>query len=594
MVNIPSRDRQKTVLNIPIGGLNSVDNPSEIPDGMAQLTENIEINEAGGIGNRFGYGVLNNTPLSITQTGTVTSISGAFVKFGTGVIISGSAYIGQALKLFNATNLYRIHAIASNAEVQLSNTYTDTINTGSFIITPPVEGIIQFQYGTTKKLLAFGGGKVFSGGTSLVNPGGGGIIFSEVAAGLQNDVNYSFTTYKDKLFFCNGYQFQQYDGTAFSAVSGSPSPSDPKYVNLYTIGNANYLTIAGSATDANKSRLSFSEVNNETSWPAVNRYLVGDRDGGDITGIAKIPNGILILKTNGLFVFQGVPGASGSLTKISEVGCKSPKTIKERKDNVYFVGEDKGKLGSYVYAGGNEPTLLTESIDDRFNDIDRTNEDDFSADIYNEKYYVSFAYASNNVAATRTCYLNKPFSVNSRVFYPWFEHNLPGKCHTIAFDTTTKAEYLLAGSPNAGYVYRLDRQYADSIKDTLFGNSSTITFYYATKAYDFGDISVSKSLFKVFNNLYVDDGDLDGFKLDFDVYKDFELSAGDGATSDNFVMSQPATWSLTANIQQIYENRMTDAVRANVFEFRISGATNDDEYRMFPQTLYYKVEADNL
>jgi hypothetical protein len=589
MTTTPNRTEQKFVIPMPLLGLNTLDNSTQMDPLFATDLSNVELDILGGYAKRSGFTRFNTGMLPITITGSISGITGTHVGGATaGLIWSGVVTAGMIFRMASGSNLYQISNVITNAALGLVSSYADTVTTGSYYIScPGVDGLYPYMSGTVQKLIAFGGGTMFDGGSSATGE------FVNLWASLKDGAQVSAVNYQDKLYFCNGYQYQVYNGVTVATVGGSPVPSDPKYITKYIIGNATYLVVCGSNTDADRSRLSFSDVNAPATYPVANRYQVGEGDGGEVIGAMQCPNGLLVFKTNGIFMFGGVPGASGSLSRLSDISCSSPKTIKLYKGYVLFVGSDKGKLGVYMYVGGNQIDYLSRVVEPSIDNVDKLFLSDITAEIYNNKYILSANSGTDHNNACAEFYLDRiTLDSNGRIVSPCVTANIGRKC--FANVTILGDDYLFGGSSTSGYIYQEFNGITDDTTDNLMGNTAAIDAYITTKDFDFGRIDVNKELLRAYSNL----SSLGAWDLNLDLYTDFSSYGYTRYLIDMEVST--LTWATVVFLvtpwqsaveQKVNEIRFLYPSIAKFFRFKLSNSGESQYFSAFPMTVYYKDES---
>jgi len=87
----------------------------------------------------------------------------------------------------------------------------------------------------------------------------------------------------------------------------------------------------------------FSELNQLDNIPIINYIQLNDLQGGEITGIAKVLNDIVVFMERGVFRLS-VPSYNPTEWSLSEayenVGCSAPKSIVQYNGGVFFLAED--------------------------------------------------------------------------------------------------------------------------------------------------------------------------------------------------------------------------------------------------------------
>ena len=589
MTTFVNRNELNASIPVPILGLNTLDDKSQMNPLMAPNFYNCEMDDPRGIAKRSGFTRFNTGMLPITFTGTITSITTQSVGAATGVVWSGVVTAGLRFRMASGTNIYTVSGLANNATLTLTSSFVDTVNTGSYYISSDVRGLAPFKYGTTQKLVAFADASIFNLGTGASGEP------ANLNDTLTSGTRFSWTTFQDKFYYCNGYEFNTWDGaTTIAAVGGTPAPDDPLYVTTYVNGNATWLVIVGSNTQADMSDIAFSDVNAPGTWPAANIYPVGDRDGGRAIAAKQCPSGLLIFKTNGIYMFGGIPGSSGSLRRVSSIGCNSPHSIVEYEGAIYFVGDREGRLGVFRYIGGNTIQSLADSIEPSLADLKKSVVNQICGSIYDNKYYISGTSSTGTFNDRHfICYINRPFEDAGRMFFPWAEGSRG--YNFLSTVDISGTDYLFSGSPTTGYVYREDNGETDDTTDNIFGNAAAIDAYVTTKFYDFGVPAYNKELLRAYVNINA----VGAWGINLDVYKDFQtygydrypISVDTNALTWAEVVFGVTPWQ-TAVGKTIAEVTFRYPQTARYFQFKWSNATASQYFTVFPMNLFFKQEAN--
>ena len=584
-------DRNEKMANIPVPlrGMNTKDPPHHLPEGQGTDLYNVEIDEIIGIEKRNGFTPFNtaSTVLPRYNSGTIREITGAMV-YGSGTAWTASmCKTSDVLMMFGNSSVYywQIENLVGTATISLYNAYTQTVTASSYVIAPrEIGSIFSYKYATTQKLMAFAGSDAYSATNGLTGS------FTRLSAGLTDYAKVAGITFQDNFYFCNGYEFKYYDGSSIANVAGTPDPNDPKYVGLYTIGNANFIWIGGAETATDYSKFAFSDVNAPGTWPSANVYYAGDRDGQKITGGKPIPGGWAIFKDNSIYVFAGIPG-SGTLRKVvDDVGCLSPRSLVAYEGQVYFVGKQGGKLGAFSF-NGSSVTLLSESIETTLNEMKASGFDDFCGEIYQEKYVISGISASGSYSDRHfICYIRRPFQSDNRIYFPWTYGNRG--YNFLVNNDVSGTNYLFSASPTNGFVYREDTGTSDDTTDNIFGGTSAIDSYCETGWIDFGDISRKKELLR----LYIDATSSGEWNLALKIYFDFsygynqyDIDLGTNVLAWSEVVYLVTQWqqSVTKLVTEVPVNFPSIAKH---FKFRWGNSNINEYFSVYPMSAFYKLE----
>jgi len=592
MTRLIDREEQAANVPVPIGGFNTNDAANFIP--LVQGTDawNVEIDEVLGISKRSGFTTYNSATAVIPKYsgGTVKNITGPMIYGSAAAWTGGVVATGDKFRMEGENVFYTLSTVVGANTLSLASPYTGTLTAGGKYGVAPngVMGMHNYKYGTTQKLVVFAGNDLYAGGTGLLGS------FTALSAGLTDNQRTKAITFQDVLYFCNGYEYNTYNGAAVAAVGGTPSPSDPKYLALYTIGNANYIVIGGSNTDADKSRVSFSDVNAGATYPSANKYLVGDRDGTVITGLAQVGSGMAIFKTNSIYLLSGLP-SSGTLRKIvDDVGCVAPHTLVEQEGFVYFVGRRGGKLGLFRFDGTSSVIGLSDSIEPTLAALNQTYVGNMCGGIYDNKYFLSGTSTSGTFNDRHfICYIYRPFDGTAGAkYYPWCRGNR-GYNFLLNWDSSGVV-YLMSGSPTNGFVYREETDDSDDIADNTFGLTSTaIDSYVFSRWFNFGDSSRKKELLRAYLEL-----DRPGnWNLILRLYTDFQTYGYN--TYNISLRSNTNTWAEITYLVTPWQQSISKAVTelkfdyptfARYFRFRWSNSTADEYFTVYPMICYLKNE----
>lgn len=166
---------------------------------------------------------------------------------------------------------------------------------------------ILIQSGTVLYVYAYDGTTVFSTPTPLAT--------SLNAAKLRSVV------WKDKLYLTNGVDVVKvYDGSSLATLAGSP----PKSTIIKVYGSRLYLVDV-----ANPNNIRFSDLEDPTTWDALNVIKVRDGDGDVIVGLSPQPGGLVIFKNRTAWPLYGTSLVDFRIpeTPMSNIGCAAQDTI---------------------------------------------------------------------------------------------------------------------------------------------------------------------------------------------------------------------------------------------------------------------------
>ncbi len=177
---------------------------------------------------------------------------------------------------------------------------------------------LLIQSGTVLYKYAYDGTTVFGTPTSL-------------ATGL-NAAKFRSVVWRDNLILTNGIDVvKTFDGTSLTTLAGSPPKS--KVIKVY--GNRLYLVDV-----ANPNSIRFSDLEDPTTWAALNIIKIRDNDGDVITGISPQSGGLVVFKNRSIWTLYGtsldsfrIPEAPNS----DSIGCPTPDSI---LDEGIFLGNN--------------------------------------------------------------------------------------------------------------------------------------------------------------------------------------------------------------------------------------------------------------
>lgn len=248
-------------------------------------------------------------------------------------------------------------------------------NSAEISANQPVHSIFRYYKAGYKKMLCVCNSNLYLG-----DDGAG--TWSSIAV-LSNNNVCSFVVYNDILYFTNGTDFKQYDGTTVSNIAGTPK------VGKYLAVRKERIYVAG-ATKPN--RIYFCDSGDPTDWDAVagdpdsgvNYVDMGAGDNDVIMGILNLRDVLVVYKRNSIWILAGTTQSNFFTSKvIDNLGCVSPKTIIGHKNVHYFLYRD----GLHVFDGS-----VTAKVSDKVSPLieDAVTLESAAGTIYKERYWLSF------------------------------------------------------------------------------------------------------------------------------------------------------------------------------------------------------------
>lgn len=343
------------------------------------------------------------------------------------------------------------------------------------------DGLYWFEYidgsSTSRKLVNVANGKFYKMDTDLVS-GEPDTAWDDATGGmtLTADNMCDFTTWHNKVFVVNGLNTPvQYNGTSLTAGTLPVNVTRPKYIEQFQ----NYLFYLNVYVNGVRegSRFYWSDLNDESVFPATSFIRVSDNDGTEITGGKVLSDRLVLFKERTIHnVFATFdPDIPFTVQKSnSSVGCVAPWSIQDTQNNIVFLSQD----GFYVYDGNNSI-----KISDKITPTLR--EYDFSTArsvIYQDKnvYMCSMKVTDGSTYgifvwnyALNAWSLYKGMTVSSfaRVF-------INGRSERPYF------------ADNSGWVYRMDY----GVDDYPLGIQTAIEKKFYTNWRTFEDLIISKSI----------------------------------------------------------------------------------------------------
>jgi hypothetical protein len=147
---------------------------------------------------------------------------------------------------------------------------------------------------------------------------------------------------KDRSFGANGDKLLSYNGVITEVVQTGPQITGPYIV-------VHQSRLFGTKPSEINYSVYASDINDETTVSPQNQLNVSDPQGGSITGLASIPDRLVIFKNTSIWTMLGDIRYSSILTKLSEIGSIAPYAQAQAPYGIFFVG----RQGIYLTDGVN-------------------------------------------------------------------------------------------------------------------------------------------------------------------------------------------------------------------------------------------------
>lgn len=160
-----------------------------------------------------------------------------------------------------------------------------------------------------------------------------------IASGYTAGENFTFATYKDRIYFTNGVDDYSYFNPANFTTAGEIVTKDgsvPKGKYLIVLSDIGYLANA----PGDRSIVFYSNANppDLTSFP--NSEPINIDDGNEITGLTNLGAIPIVAKENAIYSLNVLP-TPVEIKKIDySNGCTSHRTIQEVENDRYFLSDN--------------------------------------------------------------------------------------------------------------------------------------------------------------------------------------------------------------------------------------------------------------
>jgi hypothetical protein len=329
-----------------------------------------------------------------------------------------------------------------------------------------------------------------------------------------------------------------------------------------------------------------SKVGQPEAVPSANYHYFDREDGTDITGIASLPDYLIVFKKNKIAVMEGefeqwYPISSG-------IGCIAPWCIINLGDKVVFLSEEGIKCtdGRAVYDIGKKLQPLARSLY-----LNETAGAEYTGCYYPEKkqFHINLYHASYNAFVLvghwlASLYMEVPVEYSSEdIYVGWTYHDYPNH-YFYSFGTYTDSNgitRLVAGS-TTGFIYQLDSGYQDE--------SYNVNMIIETGWFDLGAPPGLTKTLREINVIYAANN-TGTVKLYYDVdfvrNTEYITLTGGGAAYAGYAYSNLAYAGVDGT--QTENLAVDESACGRVFRFRVED-TSGNSFMLFSIQPFFRVE----
>ena len=358
----------------------------------------------------------------------------------------------------------------------------DVIKSG--INTVPIDGLFEYNFGTTQKLIVVAGGKIY-----LYESTTG--VFTDTAVTVTSGKRCHFVEFYDSIVITNGVDLPvRYNGSAWTNLT-PPTPATESQVifKFGTVYNGNLYM-----NDVNRpDRIWYCADYDLTSWPDTNYHLVPFSKYDDITAMGAIneDTGALIFSKHGIWnlVGRGQYNTAPFLYALG-IGSVAHETLKINNGIPIWLDED----GFYTKGQNSMPERFRQ-LDSVFQTINMSRLTSAWAIQYKgqhdtgKQYWCALTLGDNS---TINDYIFV-YDYNSGGWY--YYTNLP--CKILVKGRDSNDRELIYSVSNDGWIYQLDIEVSDRNK--------AISAMVITRPFSFRQMlgEFSKKFIKNLNYLHV-------------------------------------------------------------------------------------------
>lgn len=388
-----------------------------------------------------------------------------------------------------------------------------------------------------------------------------------------------------------------YASSPGSAVVWSGIPSGAKHIAAW--GQYLFLGNLYSATTRKRSRIRWNSSGDMDNWPTTYYIDLDPDDGDEITGMRALGDYLVVFKKNKIFIvyWQGGALLFRELRRSSTVGCISGRTIIEKDQKLYFLGDD----GFYSFDGTNL-VELSKKIKDKVYEIDPSVPWLHHAEIYESHRQIWFGVSKY---ADGQQYLQSYQRYANRIYVydweleNWTMYDIPSTAfanvllgteyywydltETYASNTRTIGSYTGAESP----IFLIGHaNYTDSSRKSClskFGGSSSdisttaIDAYWQSIWFDLGDPTINKRYTR-WTILANQESTSTAISLTAQLHEDFKSTTyllDDGTSSSHTVY---LTGSSSYNTNNPLEQRIDTSRTCRAFQVKIRNNIANEKF----------------
>lgn len=374
-------------------------------------------------------------------------------------------------------------------------------------------------------------------------------------------------TVHNVLYLLNGNTadgLMSWDGTTFTkAIANAPNG---KYIEFYK----NRMYICGDP--ANPNRLYMSDLGTPTSWPALNFIDIDDGLGG-ITGMKQLGDSQIIFKEMGVFILKG-DGPSNYVvvtTFSGQHGSVSHYSIVRIPNGLMYLSRD----GVYLF-DGKHFNLMSDKIQGSVYAWNQQYTGGAVAFEYDHKYMISVPEGVGQTTNNRTY-------VYSYLYKYWTRFDIPMQANCIFTSSTVlPTPYFSDTAGNVMQAFTGDND-----------NGAAINSYFLTKNYDFGTSAHYKTFKKIVFEALANPGSYNislTFVQDFGKNsKNIQMPV----SYKTLTIWNQFTWGQVkwGGVGEVAQLSTIMPGQAKYIQFRIDGNGANQPYTLLKWTVKYKVKA---
>jgi len=277
----------------------------------------------------------------------------------------------------------------------------------------------------------------------------GSATTTQITSTMQQATHYSFAQLQNDLMIANGVDYiQQYDGTNLTALTSSPQA---KYICAYQ----NRIWAAN--IQGYPSRLLFSDILNQASWPGINLIDVNPSDGDQIMALIPTQYTLLIVKQYSIYTLTGATTQTYAVSPALPGGTIAPNGALWTPYGLFLVDREGIWLTDL-----SKRTLISNDIREFWATLNQWQLQQAALFYYGPKQQLICAVPSANATANDTLLiydiLHKSWTVTASGTYNF-------ACFALFYEQG-QWEYLAADSTQ-GQVYSIGKSGSQALTATL-------------------------------------------------------------------------------------------------------------------------------